>query len=58
MKNNGEEMNTNKKTVGITLDVRIILAVLWVAGMPYRHDSLGFYKNTIKQFLNKLPSLK
>ena len=26
-------MNSNKKTVGITLDVRIILAVLWVAGM-------------------------
>lgn len=25
--------NTNKKTAGITLDVRIILAVLWVAGM-------------------------
>jgi len=26
-------MNTNKKTAGIMLDVRIILAVLWVAGM-------------------------
>jgi uncharacterized membrane protein len=26
-------MNSNKKTAGIMLDVRIILAVLWVAGM-------------------------
>ena len=26
-------MNTNKKTAGMMLDVRIILAVLWVAGM-------------------------
>ena len=26
-------MNSNKKTTGIMLDVRIILAVLWVAGM-------------------------
>jgi len=26
-------MNSNKKTAGMMLDVRIILAVLWVAGM-------------------------
>jgi hypothetical protein len=29
----GEKMNSNRKTAGIRLDVRIILAVLWVAGM-------------------------
>jgi hypothetical protein len=29
----GEEMNSTKKTPGMMLDVRIILAVLWVAGM-------------------------
>ena len=30
----------------------------YARGKPYRHDSLGFYKNTIKQFLNSPPSLK
>jgi hypothetical protein len=29
----GEKMNTNKETARNLLDVRIILAVLWVAGM-------------------------
>jgi hypothetical protein len=29
----GEEMNSTTKTPGMMLDVRIILAVLWVAGM-------------------------
>ena len=33
MKNNMEKMDSNKKTAGMMLDVRIILAVLWVAGM-------------------------
>jgi hypothetical protein len=28
-----EKMNSDRKTAGIMLDVRIILAVLWVAGM-------------------------
>jgi hypothetical protein len=29
----GEKVNSNKKPAGMMLDVRIILAVLWVAGM-------------------------
>jgi hypothetical protein len=26
--------------------------------IPYRHDSLGLYKNTTKQFPNNLPASK
>jgi len=33
MKNNMEKMDSNQKNAGIMLDVRIILAALWVAGM-------------------------
>ena len=33
MKNNMEKMDSNQKNAGIMLDVRIILASLWVAGM-------------------------
>ena len=54
-------MNTNKETAGMILDVRIILAALWIAGMlsslngdTYRlHDSVE-----LKSYLANASSIK
>ena len=52
------KIGCNEKIVGLKV---LLIDDTYITGdtkNPYRHDSLGLYKNAIKQYLNNLPAPK